>query len=665
MMKTLLVAIMMLSMAVVAVSAADTATFDIAVESDSTADVAETLNPGDIVEIKVVIENNPGASQVEIDLEYDPAVLVPVDANEDGKVDIENGDTYTFGTPIVANKGDKKVLLVMSNAEATDVTKTGAAFTVAFQIAEDFEEGTAAVAISAIAMKTTFAGVDTNTDAEPIIYGSTVSTCHFDYENPITEEADCLNDGRIYVKCTDEGCEEIEVLEVLPALGHDLVVIEATAPTCTETGLTAGEKCEVCGEITVAQEEVPATGHTPEFVAATAPTCTEAGLTAGMKCAVCGEFTVEQKEIAALGHTFGEYVANDDATCTANATETAKCVRCDVTDTRTVAGTMKDHNVKDSEATEPTCTTPGFTSGGVCADCGAVVTAVDYIAPLGHTAGEVVVENKVDATCTDKGSYDNVVYCTVCKEEISRETVIVDKLAHTEKVVAGTAATCTAAGLTDGKICEVCETILVAQEIIPVAAHTEETIAAVAPTCTTAGSTEGKKCSVCGVVTVAPATVDPAAHTEETIAAVAPTCTTAGSTEGKKCSVCGVVTVAPATVDPAAHTEETIAAVAPTCTTAGSTEGKKCSVCGVVTVAPKVVDPTGHTEEVIPAVEATKKADGLTEGKKCTTCGEITDAQGVIPMLPTSLAWLWVLIAAIVVIGALVVVYFVVLRKKK
>lgn len=490
---TLLVAILMLSMAVVAASAAGSETFDIAVESDSTADVVESLNPGDIVEIKVVIQNNPGASMVEIDLVYDSEVLVPVDADKDGKVDIENGDAYTFGAPIVANKGDKKMLLVLSTAEATDVTKTGTAFTVAFQVTEAFE-GTASVAVTATAMKTTLAGVEANTDDEPINYEISVTGCHFDYANPITEEADCLNDGRVYVVCTDEGCEEIEVIEVLEALGHDEVAVDAVPATCTEAGATAGVKCSRCDYTTV--EATEALGHNNEFVAATAPTCDATGLTAGLKCTVCGVFTVEQTEIAALGHTFADYASNNDATCTANATETGKCIRCDATDTRIVPDSM-------------------------------------------------------------------------------------------------------------------------------------------------------------------------VAHTEEVIAAVDPTCKTAGSTAGSKCSVCNVIIEAPKAVDPAAHTEEVIAAVEATCTTAGSTEGKKCSVCGVVTVAPQVVQPKGHTEEVIPAVEATKKADGLTEGKKCTTCNEITDAQGVIPMLPTSLAWLWVLIAAVVVIGALVVVYFVVLRKKK
>ena len=38
----------------------------------------------------------------------------------------------------------------------------------------------------------------------------------------------------------------------------------AAAPTCTETGLTQGEHCAVCGEILTAQEELPALGHSYE-----------------------------------------------------------------------------------------------------------------------------------------------------------------------------------------------------------------------------------------------------------------------------------------------------------------------------------------------------------------------------------------------------------------
>ncbi|MBQ9145863.1 MAG: hypothetical protein IJX70_05365, partial [Clostridia bacterium] len=42
------------------------------------------------------------------------------------------------------------------------------------------------------------------------------------------------------------------------ALGHDIVVDAAVEATCTETGLTAGSHCPVCGTVLVAQEVVPA-----------------------------------------------------------------------------------------------------------------------------------------------------------------------------------------------------------------------------------------------------------------------------------------------------------------------------------------------------------------------------------------------------------------------
>lgn len=48
-----------------------------------------------------------------------------------------------------------------------------------------------------------------------------------------------------------------------------------------------------------------------------------------------------------------------------------------------------------------------------------------------HTPAEAVIENEVPATCTEDGSHDLVVYCTVCGEELSRETVTVSATGHT------------------------------------------------------------------------------------------------------------------------------------------------------------------------------------------------------------------------------------------
>lgn len=122
---------------------------------------------------------------------------------------------------------------------------------------------------------------------------------------------------------------------------------------------------------------------------------------------------------------------------------------------------------------------------------------------LQHKAAAPVKENEVAATCTKEGSYDEVVYCSECGEEISRTKKTIDKTAHTEEVVKGKVATCTEKGLTDGKKCSVCDEVLVAQKEIPALGHTEEVVKGKAATCTEAGLTDGKKCSVCNEVLVA------------------------------------------------------------------------------------------------------------------------------------------------------------------
>ncbi len=502
------------------------------------------------------------------------------------------------------------------------------------------------------------------TRCEDVQTGKTLAAVadHTYNDGVVTTEPTCTVAGEKTYTCAV--CNGTKT-EVVDATGHTYTS-EVIQPTCTENGYTLYTCKNGCGD-SYQEGLFPATGHTEEVIPAVAPTCTETGLTEGKKCSVCGVTTVAQEEVAALGHDHsvvveGTYLA---PTCTVDGKEAdMKCSRCDVVETgATIPAT--GHTIVVDAAVAPTCTTTGLTAGEHCSVCDYKVeqTVVDA---LGHTE-EVIPA--VAPTCTATGLTEGK-KCSVCGEITVKQTVV-EKLAHTEEVVAGKDATCTATGLTEGKKCSVCGEILVAQEEIAKLAHTEEVIPAVDATCTTTGLTEGKKCSVCGEITVKQTTipvkahtyvesvvaptcttdgytlhacancdssytdnyVDALGHTAETIPAVAATCTATGLTEGKKCSVCGEILVAQEEIAKLAHTEEVIPAVAATCTTTGLTEGKKCSVCGETLVAQEVVSMLGHTEEILPAVAATCTATGLTEGKKCSVCGDVLIKQETVKKL--------------------------------
>ena len=62
------------------------------------------------------------------------------------------------------------------------------------------------------------------------------------------------------------------------------------------------------------------------------------------------------------------------------------------------------------------------------------ITATTTIAAT-HSDSEIILpivvkENVIDATCTKEGSYDEVVYCSTCNEELSRKSKIIEKLNH-------------------------------------------------------------------------------------------------------------------------------------------------------------------------------------------------------------------------------------------
>ena len=194
------------------------------------------------------------------------------------------------------------------------------------------------------------------------------------------EIANCENNGAIVGNCS-------------------CVIVDGISPSnVTKT------ECVNNGTITI--------NHSLTHVDAVAPTCKEAGIVAHEHCSACGKnFDAEGNQL------------------------------------ESVEDPILDHTEEVVPGKAATCTEDGLTDGKKCSVCGVTLVAQDVI-PAGHKdedsdgkcdacgndmcehVTETVIENVVEATCEADGSYDNVVKCTKCGAQVSKETVVVDALGH-------------------------------------------------------------------------------------------------------------------------------------------------------------------------------------------------------------------------------------------
>ncbi len=338
-------------------------------------------------------------------------------------------------------------------------------------------------------------------------------------------------------------------------------------------------------------------------------------------------------QYSASAHGYNELVSVvTPATCSSGGKAVYMCV-CSKTAELETPVDSDNHDLVHHEGKAATCTETGWYEYDTCSRCD--YTTFVSIGKIAHTPGESVKENIVEATCEDNGSYDEVVYCSECSKELSRETKVIPALGHDLVHHDEKASTCIETGWYAYDTCSRCD--YTTFEVMEKASHTsgepvrENEISA---TCLDAGSyDEVVYCTVCGIELSREAKEIPAlghdlVHHDEK----ASTCIETGWYAYDTCSRCDYTTFQEISVNPAAHKygEWTIVTY-PGCLT----DGLKQRVCEY---------NSEHTEsEAIPAAGYHTWDDGvvLTDatcsdaGIKrvgCTVCGQTEDVE--IPVNP-------------------------------
>ena len=266
-------------------------------------------------------------------------------------------------------------------------------------------------------------------------------------------------------------------------------------------------------------------------------------------------------------HEWGDWTITSQSTCVVQGSKRRQCQKCDEIQTEVLGIDAHQYDVDNI-----VWTWNSYES---------VVATLFCSIDSNHTRQISAAVTKLieqPATCSAPGVNKYIASIKVDGVEYKNEKEeTVDQKSHAIEEIPAVEATCSQTGLTEGKKCSVCQTVLVEQSEVPMVAHNEETVPAVAATCTQVGLTEGKKCSVCQTVLVEQSEVPMVAHNEESLPAVTATCTQNGLTEGKKCSICQEILIAQ-TVLPqtTCHYESVI--TEPSCAERGYTT-YTCTMC--------------------------------------------------------------------------------------
>lgn len=564
--------------------------------------------PGETVDVKIHVKNNPGFVTVQLAARYNSVNLTLTGKNLNAAGLIDNGAPVNQAKDI--DSETKEYTIDFGNDTApSDYTADGLLYTLSFKVSENAPVGKYPVTLTY--------GDAYNFDLDKVTFASQSAIIHVvckhaNLQTVAAKTETCTENGNIsywYCPTCDkyfkdaEAATEIKKAETIIAAHHTMKQVPAKDATCESEGNIAYYTCSVCGKLFSDADAVTETtadavkleklSHKLTKTEAVPATCTKGGSNEYYTCSACGkifkdadastETSIEAEKTSKIPHslTKTEYKA---ATCTEDGnTEYYTCSACgkifkDESGTQETSVEAEKlvatgHSLTKTDAKEPTCTEDGNNEYYTCSACGKVFKDADgktetsveaeKIAATGHTMTKTDAKA---ATCTEDG---NTAYwhCSVCNKYFSDEN-----------------------GTTE----------IALPDTVVKAHHTMTKTDAKEPTCTAEGNNAYYTCSVCGKVFKDEAGMQP-------------------------------TTVEAETLKKKAHTPVVDAAVAATCAKTGLTEGSHCSVCNEVLVAQRVVDKIPHTVVVDAAVEPTYSSTGLTEGKHCSVCNEVIEKQTVIP----------------------------------
>ena len=298
-----------------------------------------------------------------------------------------------------------------------------------------------------------------NTDYGTFRFDVTIAKTNHSYTATVTAPT-CTAQG--YTTHTCSSCGDSYKDSYTNALGHSYTYKATTAPTTSADGKLTGT-CSRCNETTsVTLPKLNTTDFSYSVVKAasctatgtgrytwkntdygtfrfdvtiaktshsytatvTAPTCTEMGYTTNT-CVFCGE-TYVSDYVAPQGHDFVNHSAKN-ATCTESGWYAYRtCTRCAYSSYAEIPAL--GHDLIDHAAKAATDTESGWEAYQTCSRCD--YTTYKEIPPKSHIGSAPIRENEIAPTCTEKGSYDEVVYCADCRAELSRKTNEIPALGH-------------------------------------------------------------------------------------------------------------------------------------------------------------------------------------------------------------------------------------------